>query len=278
MSNIKNAAVMALRGAGIVFLILILYLAVHYISSPHGSVQPMDIVFVPTENDADCTLLMNSGKTVMIDTGESGDYNTIAGLLEKYKINRIDCLILTHPDKDHIGNALELLKNYDVSMVIEPYYDLDNDRNTELNQWIEASGISCMVPTRERNLVFGDMQLKVYPPEQFYYDNDNNYSLAVSVEHGEKKLFFAGDAVRKRTEELLKLPVRDVDLYKMSYHGREYSGTQQLLEQLNPEYVVVTAKAADQEVEAALNGRKVYYTVGRGAAFVCDGIQIWEED
>ena len=84
--------------------------------------------------------------------------------------------------------------------------------------------------------------------------------------------------MRKRTEELLKLPLRDVDLYKMSYHGREYSGTQQLLEQLNPEYVVVTAKAADQEVEAALNGRKVYYTVGRGAAFVCDGIQIWEED
>lgn len=267
-----------LRFLGIVLLIGLMYWVIDYTSSPHGSVQPMDIIFVPTEDDADCAILINRDRAVVIDTGEAEDYPFIAKVLQQYGIGHIDCLILTHPDKDHIGSALEILQNYTVDLVVQPYYGLENDRYEELNDWLETEGIPCLIPTRERNLVFGDMRLKIYPPEKFSYDNDNNYSLAVSIEHGRTSMFFAGDAMRKRTEELLELSIQNVDLYKMSYHGRNYTGSAQLLEKLNPKFVIVTARQADAELEPALQGRNVFYTVGSGAAFYSDGSQIREKE
>ena len=274
MSKKKAISIWCFRWIGLVLLIGALYWLICYLSSAGSAVEPMDIIFIKTKDDADCTLLINRDKTVMIDTGEETDYDAIIEVLEQYHVDKIDCMILTHPDKDHIGSALSLLKNYTVELVVEPYYNLANDRFETINDWIEAERIDCLIPTRERKIVLGDMRLTIYPPEEFSYDNDNNYSLALKISHGENDLFFAGDAVRKRTEELLKLPLENVDLYKMSYHGREYEGSQALLEKLNPEYVVVTARKAESEIENMLIGLNVYYTVGTGACFSSDGERI----
>ena len=278
MRKIRAAAAWMLRVIGLLLLAGGLYWLIGWLSEPGTAVEPMEIIFIGTEDDADCTLLINRDKTVMIDTGEAQDYEAISQTLKAYGISRIDCLILTHPDKDHIGNALEILKNYSVSQVVEPYYDLENDRYEAVNDWIEAERVSCLIPTRERKLILGDMRLTVYPPEKFSYDNDNNYSLAVHVSHGNTQLFFAGDAMRKRTEELLELSVENVDLYKMSYHGRGYDGVEALLEKMSPDIVVVTARQAEPEGEELLAGYQVYYTVNAGAWFVSDGERLEEGD
>ena len=52
---------------------------------------------------ADCAILLSQDTCVMIDTGEEQDAEHILTLLEQEQVEKIDCLILTHPDKDHIG-------------------------------------------------------------------------------------------------------------------------------------------------------------------------------
>ncbi|UKI13072.1 MAG: MBL fold metallo-hydrolase [Oscillospiraceae bacterium] len=59
---------------------------------------------------ADCILLRMDDRVILIDTGEKADAALIRRTLDGYGIRRIDCLILTHYDNDHIGAAAAVLE------------------------------------------------------------------------------------------------------------------------------------------------------------------------
>lgn len=272
----KNKGILILRILGVLCLIAFMTASLVYLSKPSDMVEKMELIFIKTKDDADCTLLLNRDKVVMIDTGELQDYEHIHEVLNKYAIDKIDCLILTHPDKDHIGSALKIVENYQVGVVIKPYYAKEDERYDTLNRYLEEHRIQSLVLSRNRHLVYGDISLVVYPPNDFEYNNDNNYSLAVKVEHQELTMFFAGDAEKKRTEELLSLSLPTVDLYKASYHGRDYEGTVDLLNVLKPEKVVISAVTAGNELSDAIDamGCTLYSSRIADVYFVSDGRSI----
>lgn len=272
----KNKVSLILRILGVLCLIAFMTASLVYLSKPSDMVEKMELIFIKTKDDADCTLLLNRDKVVMIDTGELQDYEHIHEVLNKYAIDKIDCLILTHPDKDHIGSALKIVENYEVDVIIKPYYAKEDERYDTLNRYLEDHRIESLVLSRNRHLVYGDISLIIYPPNDFEYNNDNNYSLAVKVDHKDISMFFAGDAVKKRTEELLSLSLPPVELYKVSYHGRDYEGTTELLDVLNPDYAVITSNEAGNELNSALDQMKcsVFYTLNSDVTFISNGTSL----
>lgn len=262
-----------LRAVGLALLVAVLFLALESSMAPSQPKQPADFFFLQTADDADCTLLISGGKSVLIDTGEAQDYEAVCALLKQQNVARIDCMILTHPDKDHIGSALALSQAYPIGLVIEPYYAKEKDSYQTLNDALDAQGVSRLVLARPRNLTYGDLRLTVYPPEETNYQNDNNYSLAIEVRHGEASLFFAGDAYVARTKELLKLPLHAVDLYHASYHGRDYENGPLLLQALTPQYVIVTADSAGKDTQqcCAALGSQVFCTASGIVHMQSDG-------
>lgn len=272
----KNKVSLILRILGVVCLIAFMTASLVYLSKPSATVEKMEVVFIETKDDADCTLLLSRDKVVMIDTGEEQDYEHINEVLNKYEIKKIDCMILTHPDKDHIGSALKIVENYEVGVIIKPYYAKEDVRHDTLNRYLEEHRIQSLVLSRNRHLVYGDISLIVYPPNDFEYNNDNNYSLAVKVEHQDISMFFAGDAIKKRTEEILSLTLPTVDLYKASYHGRDYEGAVDLLNVLKPEKVIISAVTPGNELSEAINsmGCTLYSSRSADVYFVSDGKSI----
>ncbi len=262
-----------LRVLGLVLLVGVLVLALERSMAPSHPREPADFFFLQTADDADCTLLISGGKSVLIDTGEAQDFEAVCALLKQQNVARIDCMILTHPDKDHIGSALALSQAYPIGLVVEPYYAKEKDSYQTLNDALDAQGVSRLVLARPRNMTYGDLRLTVYPPEETNYQNDNNYSLAVEVRHGEASLFFAGDAYVARTKELLNLPLHAVDLYHASYHGRDYENGLQLLQALTPRYVTVTADSAGKDTRkcCAALGSQVLCTASGTVHMQSDG-------
>lgn len=238
-------------------------------------VQPAKILFAGTEDDADCAILLSQDTCVMIDTGEEQDAEHILTLLEQEQVEKIDCLILTHPDKDHIGGAPALMEALSVDRIVVPDYGQEKESYETLIETAEALGssITVMAPAHSRDLRFGDLSLCIWPPEEAYYEKDNDYSLAVLVRHGGVKMFFAGDAQKRRMKELLTYSLPKVDLYKVSYHGRDLTTGARLIGSIRPRYAVVTADAPGPEIEQALRlaGAQVYCTRGQDAVFVSDG-------
>ncbi len=231
------------------------------------------VLFAGTKDDADCAVLLSLGYCAVIDTGEEQDGDHILALLKEAGVNRIDCLILTHPDKDHIGGAPALLEQMPIQLIVAPYYSQQNDDYDALLGQAKALGIDIMTPARSRELNYGELSLRIWPPQETYYEQDNDYSLAVLAQHGDVKMFFAGDAQKKRIKELLTYHLPQVELYKVSYHGRNLKIGARLIEAICPEYAVVTAEAPGGQIEKALLSAdsQIICTRGRDAVFVSDG-------
>ena len=69
-----------------------------------GNASTLDL-YVFSCGKADAILLQFDGHNVLVDTGENGDGKEIVTELESKNVEKIDLLILTHHDKDHIGGA-----------------------------------------------------------------------------------------------------------------------------------------------------------------------------
>ena len=237
---------------------------------------PVQVVCINTIGDADSTLLCQQGAAVLIDTGDEQDAEHILEILRQYQVKKLDYLILSHYDSDHIGGAQTILEQIPVGIVVAPDQSTEDERVIGLKAYLEEEKIPILYPVRTHRMSAGQMQLVVYPPLERHYNDNNNYSLAVLTRHQKVNMMFAGDALRKRSEELLHIDWPSVDLYKVAHHGRENAATGELFDRLTPVYGVVTEKRADQAVleGANRNHTELFYTGWGDCRFLSDGEQL----
>lgn len=238
------------------------------------------IRFLQTKDDADCIIISKGKNAIIIDTGEKTDAEMIKNELEEAGITTIDYLILSHPDSDHIGGALEIVSSIPVLKVIEPHFDGEKEELEELNHYCRENGIPIFYPTHIWKVRTDYIHLLIYPALEKHYKDTNNYSLAVLAEHGSVRMFFAGDAKKKRSEELLGMNLPEVELYKVPHHGRANSATDKMFDKLKPEFAVVTSDTADKEVWDACSewGTELLFTGEGMMTFESDGkVLILEE-
>lgn len=237
----------------------------------------MELIFFGL-GEADSTLIRYKDQVLLIDTGEIEQSDYIIDNLRNLEIDMIDYLILTHPDKDHIGSAAELIKNFDVGMIIQSSFQKSTKLQEKLNAEIKRKGIKNTVPEKEYEFNMGEVKVKVSGPEEDEYKKSNNYSLVTSLTHGKLNYFFAGDAEKKRLEEILKYDLPEMALYKVPHHGRNNKKSSEIIEKLSPEIAIITSSEADKKVLAALliMNTKVYYTADKTIRFISDGIDLRE--
>lgn len=250
---------------GWIILISIIFFGFWNIKSQNSKIIAgtlVEISFLGLKEDADCILVQQGEVSVLIDTGEKQDAQKIVSYLKAKNITSIEYLILTHPDADHIGGALDIIDNFKVKNIIEPNYAKSNEQLEKLNKTIETQGIHIIHPTLTRKFSVGEMNLIVYPPLEKHYTKDNNYSLVTLIKHGKVNMLFAGDAEKKRLEEMLLIKFPDIDLIKIPHHGRASTNSEQFIRAIRPKYAVVTSISADEIIKKTFEeiGTQVFYT------------------
>ena len=248
------------------------------VEKPLSSEQgPVTVICMQTVEDADSTLLYQGNSAVLIDAGTEQDGDRILEALEEHGVKSLEYMILSHPDQDHIGGAMKVLTSVPVGRVIEPYYTKENERLTELNRYCEENGVPVFYPSHTSRLHVGQMQFLIYPPLEKNYKDTNNYSLAVLVRHKKVSMLFAGDALKKRSQELLYTDWPKIDLYKVPHHGRANSMTELLFSALHPVYAVVTSEKADDAVlKAGEKEKSIFLYTARGdCIFESSGTSLW---
>jgi len=69
---------------------------------------------------ADSTLITINDYTMLIDTGNGSDGYYIADFLKAQGINKIDYLILTHLDEDHVGGTYKIVQELNIGTIYMP--------------------------------------------------------------------------------------------------------------------------------------------------------------
>lgn len=242
-----------------------------------GAKEALDVWFFACSEDADSILLQTKEADILIDTGIEEDSARLLDKLHGLEVDDIELLILTHPDKDHIGGAVSLLEKFPVAQIILTDCEKGSELQDELQKKLqeELGAGKAMIPESVTELTFDKLLLTVYPPQEAEYKNSNNYSIGVLAEYEGKKFFFAGDAKKKRIKELLEEDLPKVDVYKLAHHGRDNEASDELILQLRPQYAVVTAEGAEEKTKKALDqvGARLFSTYEKDVHFsVKDGV------
>ena len=105
--------------------------------SPGGEEFSVDIL---STGKSDCILIRMDGQTILCDTADGDDLDAILALLRDRGVERIDALVLSHYDKDHIGSAPGLLAAVTVGEIYGPDYVEDSDEYKALAAGVKATG------------------------------------------------------------------------------------------------------------------------------------------
>lgn len=238
-----------------------------------GPVTGLNVFFFETRDDSDAILITSPEANIMIDTGLYLEAPKLMDSLAEKHVEHLDILVLTHPDKDHIGGAQSVLNGLQVDRLIMSRATKNSEEQALLSSAMDREGLTVDIPTETETFEFGDLKLTVYPAWQEDYDKTNDYSVAVLAEYAGRRFFFPGDAEKERVTELLgEYDIGDVDVYKLPHHGRDGKKADKLLERLKPEYCVVTAAAPGEKTSAKLKelGCAVYSTFDGEIRFMVD--------
>ena len=214
----------------------------------------------------DSSLIRLKNKNILIDTGGNINYDISKNILIPYfksvGIKKIDYLVLTHGDYDHMGEAINLVENFKVEKVIfncGSYNDLEN----ELIEVLDKKKIKYYSCIKELNIDNN----KLHFLQTKEYDNENENSNVIYTELNGYKFVFMGDAgVEKEKDILEKYNVSKIDVLKIGHHGSKTSSDKNFIDEMNPKYSVISVGKnnryghPNKEVLNNLDNSKIYRT------------------
>ncbi len=192
----------------------------------------------------DSILIKSKDKNVLIDAGERNKGEEVALYLKENKVEKLDYIIATHPHSDHIGGLPYIIENFQVSEVIVPEIIDEKVPTTQIYyEFLESVSKKGLLLTPARvgdKYDLGSSYFEILSPKGNDYDDLNDYSVVINLNHKNNNFLLCGDAETKVEKEMLndKL-LRDVDVLKAGHHGSSSSSSNDFLEKIMPEYFVV---------------------------------------
>ena len=208
-------------------------------------------VYYLVVGQGDSILLINhrSRKATLIDTGgkKSVSYNefppneyhvsnNIITFLKSINISKINTLITTHGDYDHMGESLNIVNNFKVGDVILNCGSL-NELEQNLITLLDKKHIKYSKCINQLDI----SPIKLYFLNSGKYDNENDNSNVIYLKYNEIKFLFMGDASTVVEQDLLsKYNLKDIDFLKIGHHGSKTSSSKEFITKTNPKYSIIS--------------------------------------
>lgn len=237
-----------------------------------GGAFTMDIL---DTGKSDCVILCMDGLVIVNDAADEVDYDTICAALEARGAERIDYLILSHYDKDHIGSAAALVRTYPVGQIIGPDYEEASVFMASLEKAAADRSVPFLRLTEDMTVETENGSFTADPPDMDYGD-DNNNSLVTTVTWKGENLLLLGDAKKNRMTEQLAVSLGQYTLIKLPHHGDSNRPLLRLIAETHPRFAVATvspAETVEEPLRAALAaaGTELFRTDGGAVHVVWDG-------
>ncbi len=201
----------------------------------------MQVHFIDV-GQGDATLIISGEHAMLIDAGDDTRGTLVQYYLQKQGIEKLDYLVLTHTDADHIGGADVVINKFDINNVFIGDYPKENNVYRDLMQALNDKNLTYSTPLVGENYALGDAFFTILAPNRGYSD-PNNSSIALMVQNGENRFLFTGDAEEEAEWDILANGLNmDCDVFKAGHHGSKTSNSVSFLNAATPSSVVISCE------------------------------------
>jgi competence protein ComEC len=239
-------------------------------------------------------IISPNGKTMLVDGGNSSQdaRDVILPYLAENGFDRLDVLVLTHPDADHVGGLPEVLRSIPVGIGVATGQVHTTQIYTEFLQELQRArdegGTQIVRGVAGIEIPFDPgVQLQVLGPsaEAVASDDMNNASIVLRLTYAEISVLLTGDAeTEEETWMMAQGSDLDAQILKVSHHGSNTASSEAFLDRVDPEVALISCGANNryghphQEVLERLSDHdaEVYRTDLDGTIeVVTDGTAYW---
>ena len=221
-------------------------------------------------------------KTMLIDAGPTGSAPKIAQVLQELGRNKIDYLVATHPDEDHIGGMADVISSTQIGTIYAP--NKTNNTATYRKFLTAIQNNNLQITLAEAGTIIDQTdsyKLEIlWPKKDANFPDTNDYSIIIKLTVGNKTFLFTGDAP---TNAILNSNPGHIDVLKVSHHGSRTGTTEVLIHKLSPTYAVLSYaldNSYGHPMQSVLNALRkhsveVWGTGANGTITItCDGTNI----
>ena len=196
---------------------------------------------------ADCILVRNNGKNMLIDAGDNEDGPLLVKYIKKLGINKIDYLIGTHVHEDHIGGMDNIIKEFDIGEIYIPYTTNKSKRKfyEDVINEVKQKELSINYKKVGDKFELGEAKCEIKSIDNSDPTSSskiNSTSIVIQMEANNNKYLFMGDA-EDDVETNSKITWEDIDVLKVGHHGSNTSSTEQFINKVLPEMAVISVNS-----------------------------------
>jgi len=224
----------------VVFLVIVCQLLFNIIENDNDGLMHLHMLDV---GQGDAFLLQTVDKKyVLIDGGPSSNLIDVMADYMPFWQNRLDLVIATHGDSDHIGGLVELSERYD----IEAFIYNGESKNTlifeELMKNISFDGVDISIAQSGEEIRVGCcMEIDILWPGSINIEDSNDRSVSIIAKYQDFEIYMAGDLGYKYEEKITNNLGVDIEVMKISHHGSRTSTSTKVVDNIRPQITLISA-------------------------------------
>ncbi len=197
------------------------------------------------QGDSSLIITKHQKDVIMIDTGGKITYpkedwqkreheyslmDNIVTFLKSKGLNKLDLLIITHGDADHIGYSKDLINQIKVNKLMLNNNSLNNyetNLKNEIKQIISNN--------------YQGKELTITNLNEYVGTDENDSSLVLYTNLSNYNILFMGDAPKMVEQNIMNKYNLKINILKLGHHGSKTSSDYDFLKMLNPNYSIISA-------------------------------------
>ncbi|WP_255494161.1 lamin tail domain-containing protein [Halarchaeum sp. CBA1220] len=218
------------------------------VDTPNGT---LSVHVINVGQSASILVVGPDGETMLIDTGhyyDDGEY--VLSYLQERGITRLDHLVTTHNDADHIGGNAAVIEYFEtegdgVGAVYDPGIAASTQTYQAYLDAVEQYDVTLYEVRAGDTLPFEGANVSVLGPPEPYIDGEarNENSVILKLAFGESSFLLTGDAEETQEEWLVEEygEQLNVTVLKAGHHGSSSSTSPALLDVATAKVVPISS-------------------------------------
>lgn len=203
---------------------------------------PLMVTFLDV-GQGNATLVTCDGYAMLIDGGSSKYSSYMYSMLKQRGINRLEYIIATHPDEDHIGGIAGALNYATAGVLFCTVTQHDTEPFNDFSKYLARQNNKIIVPDVGDRFSLGRAEVEILAPERGETYSDNT-SIVAKLTFGDTSFLFTGDA-EAEDEDFLMHSGCDLSstVLAVGHHGSASSTAMAFLNKVKPKYAVISVGA-----------------------------------